>query len=176
MKSKTARISVRLLLIALVLGTIAPLIVACAQSTPAAPAPSAKAIKPIKVSIGMDHTGPTSGATLHQFRGADHYFRWINEQGGIDGTQLEVLWADTQYKVPVDVEYYKRARDQGSVIHIMTATAAAAALAQQAADDKMPVLNNSGDPLFLIPPRTIVSANVPLNSPATIVYHESMPD
>jgi len=115
----------------------------------------------IKVSCGEDLSGPISGSVRHQFKALDHYIRMINEQGGIDGTKIEFMWTDTQYKVPLDLEFYKRARDQGSVLHFMVGTASGLALAPMASDDKLPIINQAGDHTFLTPKRTMVSSNCP---------------
>lgn len=124
---------------------------ACAQVPAPTPTPTPVTVT-IPVGIIMDQTGPVGGSALHCFRGATHYFRWLNDKGGVNGVKIDVLWADNKYTVPLTISAYQRFKDQGAKLFIMYGGPDGLAAAGLAKVDKIPIVNGSRTKDLLFPP------------------------
>jgi len=107
----------------------------------AGPAPPG-AEKEVKIGLALDWTGPFAGAiTVLGPIFLDYFHKYVNEeQGGIDGVKVKVLWADTGYKVPTEVSIYDRFVEQGIVLYVNHNTAANTVLKPKFEADKIPCL------------------------------------
>ncbi|HEY5497217.1 MAG TPA: ABC transporter substrate-binding protein, partial [Syntrophales bacterium] len=63
--------------------------------------PGSAMSKTIKVGAAINMTGPASTWGQFHARGQQDYFRYVNEvKGGVAGNKIEMILADTAYKVP----------------------------------------------------------------------------
>ncbi|MFH1626067.1 MAG: ABC transporter substrate-binding protein [Pseudomonadota bacterium] len=75
--------------------------------------------KVIKIGVICDHTGPTSPFTLPIAKGIKLYARYINEQGGIHGRELEILAEDDRYSIPAAISAYKKLLHRDRIFALM---------------------------------------------------------
>ncbi len=74
------------------------------------------AAEKIKWGVLIDLSGPTSDWGKNQVKGQLDAARWINENGGINGKELELIVIDDGYKVPRGVAGYNRLVDSEKVL------------------------------------------------------------
>jgi branched-chain amino acid transport system substrate-binding protein len=86
-------------------------VTACAPST--TPPPTEKVVT--YVSIG-DYTGPIAGLNVPADRGCEDMFKEINEQGGVDGINVNAIFIDTRYDTARGVSAYKRYRTEPKLL------------------------------------------------------------
>ena len=55
-----------------------------------------------------DYTGPIASLVLPMDQGEEDYFRYVNEQGGINGVKIKWIGVDTRYDVSRMISTYKR--------------------------------------------------------------------
>jgi branched-chain amino acid transport system substrate-binding protein len=78
---------------------------------------------------------------LQYVEGIRDFCRYLNEQGGIQGRQVEFTVLDYEYKIPKAMGAYKKLRDQYKVTAVLGwGTGDSEALAPLAARDRIPVL------------------------------------
>ena len=70
----------------------------------------------IKWGVLIDLSGPTSDWGKNQVKGQLDAARWVNENGGINGKELELIVIDDGYKVPRGVAGYNRLVDSEKVL------------------------------------------------------------
>ena len=70
----------------------------------------------IKWGVLIDLSGPTSDWGKNQVKGQLDAMRWINENGGINGKELQLIVIDDGYKVPRGVAGYNRLVDSEKVM------------------------------------------------------------
>jgi branched-chain amino acid transport system substrate-binding protein len=70
----------------------------------------------IKWGVLIDLSGPTSDWGKNQVKGQLDAMRWINENGGINGKELQLIVIDDGYKVPRGVAGYNRLVDSEKVL------------------------------------------------------------
>jgi branched-chain amino acid transport system substrate-binding protein len=70
----------------------------------------------IKWGVLIDLSGPTSDWGKNQVKGQLDAMRWINENGGINGKELQLIVIDDGYKVPRGVAGYNRLIDSEKVL------------------------------------------------------------
>ena len=96
------------------------LVIACLAITVAlsfGPLPNhAGAADVIKWGVLIDLSGPTSDWGKNQVKGQLDAMRWINENGGINGKELQLIVIDDGYKVPRGVAGYNRLVDSEKVV------------------------------------------------------------
>lgn len=64
--------------------------------------------KSIKIGVVLDQTGPAAGVTVPCTQGIRTYMKYINDNGGINGRQLEVIVEDDRYSIPATIAAYKK--------------------------------------------------------------------
>lgn len=83
--------------------------------------PGAAISKTIKVGAAMNLTGPASTWGQFHAKGQQDYFRYVNEvKGGVAGSKIEMILADTAYKVPEAVAAVRKFAVQDQVDMIAT--------------------------------------------------------
>jgi len=98
----------------------------------------------IKVGAIFDLTGATSEVGIDYAAGVQDCFRYINEQGGINGRQIRLIAVDYQYDAAQAFAAYKKFVEQDKVIAIMGwGTKDTEALSAKAARDKIPYMSGS---------------------------------
>lgn len=116
--------------------------------------PGAAVSKTIKVGAAINMTGPASTWGQFHAKGQQDYFRYVNEvKGGVAGNKIEMILADTAYKVPEAVAAVRKFAVQDQVDMIATWGAgeglAAKPIVQQY---KIPTINYSTSWEILEPP------------------------
>jgi branched-chain amino acid transport system substrate-binding protein len=116
--------------------------------------PGAAISKTIKVGAAINMTGPASTWGQFHAKGQQDYFRYVNEvKGGVAGNRIEMILADTAYKVPEAVAAVRKFAVQDQVDMIATWGAgeglAAKPIIQQY---KIPTINYSTSWEILEPP------------------------
>jgi branched-chain amino acid transport system substrate-binding protein len=116
--------------------------------------PGAAMSKTIKVGAAINMTGPASTWGQFHAKGQQDYFRYVNEvKGGVAGNKIEIILADTAYKVPEAVAAVRKFAVQDQVDMIATWGAgeglAAKPIIQQY---KIPTINYSTSWEILEPP------------------------
>ena len=98
-----------------------------------------------KVLVGhlVDFTGPTSFVGSHYGPGVADAIAFINSQGGIDGTMIELETIDYAYKVPEAVRLYNDWKSRGMVAMQGWGTGDTEALISFVARDEIPVWSAS---------------------------------
>jgi branched-chain amino acid transport system substrate-binding protein len=104
---------------------------------------AAKAQDSIMVGHLVDYTGATAFVGKHYGPGVSDAVKYINENGGIDGTQINLDTVDYSYKVPEAIAQYKRWTTQGMVFLHGWGTGDTEALITFVANDKIPVISAS---------------------------------
>lgn len=104
---------------------------------------AAKAQDSIMVGHLVDYTGATAFVGKHYGPGVSDAIKYINENGGIDGTQINLDTVDYSYKVPEAIAQYKRWTTQGMVFLHGWGTGDTEALISFVAKDKIPVISAS---------------------------------
>ncbi len=121
-------------------GTAAALIAAilataCGDgSEMAADAPDA----PIRVGAIFDLTGPTADVGTDYADGIRDFAAWTNEQGGIEGRPLELIYQDYAYQVDRAEQLYGQFVNEGAVIFMGWGTGDTEALQLRVAEDEIP--------------------------------------
>ena len=83
--------------------------------------PGSAMSKTIKVGAAINMTGPASTWGQFHAKGQQDYFRYVNEvKGGVAGNKIEMILADTAYKVPEAVAAVRKFAVQDQVDMIAT--------------------------------------------------------
>jgi branched-chain amino acid transport system substrate-binding protein len=80
--------------------------------------PTAPAAEAIKWGVLIDLSGPTSDWGKNQVKGQLDAMRWVNENGGINGKQLQLIVVDDGYDTAKGVAGYNRLVDSEKVLGI----------------------------------------------------------
>ncbi len=99
--------------------------------------------EPIKVGAIFDLTGATSDAGTPYSEGIVDYIKWKNENGGINGQQMELLSADYAYKVDQGEQLYSQYVSDGAVVFQGWGTGDTEALRSRVASDEVPFMSAS---------------------------------
>jgi branched-chain amino acid transport system substrate-binding protein len=108
--------------------------------------------EPIKVGAIFDLTGATSDVGAPYAEGVRDYVSWRNENGGIEGRPIELVWADYAYEVPQAEQLYSQFVTQDEVVAFQGwGTGDTEALRGRIARDEIPFMSASysatlGDP------------------------------
>lgn len=62
----------------------------------------------IKIGVILDQTGPAVNVTVPMIDAIKRYFRYANEQGGINGREVKVIVEDDRYAVPMAIAAFKK--------------------------------------------------------------------
>ena len=99
--------------------------------------------EPIKVGAIHDLTGATSDVGTPYADGLRDYVAWLNENGGINGRQIELISADYGYKVDIAEQLYTQYVQEGVVAFQGWGTGDTEALRSKIAADKIPFMSAS---------------------------------
>jgi len=119
---------------------------ACAEKP--APAPEKK----VKVGYMAFSTGPVGDCGLPGSTMGNDYFRWVNDQGGIEGVKIDYMWIDHGYEIPRSIAAYQRLKQWGARIIWSWGTSPNDAIMQMAKEDGMPVVAWGGASELFWPP------------------------
>jgi branched-chain amino acid transport system substrate-binding protein len=105
----------------------------------------------IKVGAIFDLSGATSDVGTPYAEGMQGYVKWLNDQGGVEGRQIELIFQDYAYEVPRAEQLYSQFVQEGVVAFMGWGTGDTEALRGRIADDEMPFMSASyshvlGDP------------------------------
>lgn len=97
----------------------------------------------IKVGGIMDTTGATSDVGKDYAIGMDEAFKYINEQGGVNGKKIKYTWFDYGYRIPEAITKYKLLKRLGSTVIMGWGTGDTEALSPTVNKDKLPYVSAS---------------------------------
>jgi branched-chain amino acid transport system substrate-binding protein len=103
----------------------------------------AESDEPIVIGNIADLSGPTGDVGTPYSEGVRGYVEWRNEQGGIGGREIELLWEDYQYDVATAEGLYTDYIAQGAVAIQGWGTADTEALRGQVNADEVPYMSAS---------------------------------
>ena len=98
---------------------------------------------PIKIGAIHDLTGPTSDVGTPYAEGIRDYVKFINENGGVGGRQIDLLSQDYAYSVPEADQLYSQYVSEGVVAFQGWGTGDTEALKGKVADDEIPFMSAS---------------------------------
>jgi branched-chain amino acid transport system substrate-binding protein len=70
--------------------------------------------------------------------------KWLNEQGGLDGIRVEMLWEDTAYMIPRLVSAHKRFKEVGVVLELHHTGGTLETMSDVYVADEMPAIYAGG--------------------------------
>ena len=157
------------ILICLVLALVAVPLAACgpkAPETPVVPETPTGPEKPATVRIGImgGMTGPAAASVSTMFQEFEYVFDYINEvDGGIDGVRIDYRIVDNKGTPEGAVLAYKELSAWEPVIYLAVEGYYYLGVAQQIAEDQVPVLTASAIvPQAYVPPSVLYSASLAL--------------
>jgi len=74
----------------------------------------------INIGLVLVKTGPVAALGLPNGQGMVDYMNYLNEQGGINGRKIEVIWEDDQFEAPKSVAAVKKLIHRDKVLTILT--------------------------------------------------------
>jgi branched-chain amino acid transport system substrate-binding protein len=74
----------------------------------------------IKLGLILVKTGPVAALGLPNGNGMVDYFHYLNDQGGINGRKIEVIWEDDQFEAPKSVAALKKLITRDEVLTVLT--------------------------------------------------------
>ena len=98
---------------------------------------------PIKIGVVADLTGATADVGTPYNEGMLAYVEHLNDEGGIDGREIEALSNDYAYEVPRAEELYKKYVSEGVVAVQGWGTGDSEALRGDVASDELPFMSAS---------------------------------
>ena len=126
-------------------------VIACAPPEGAVPPPEEKVIRIGNVS---DLTGPYSTIGVPIFYGHYDYFKYLSEEeGGVNGIEVEELWADHKGDPAFAITLYRRFKAQGVVAMITTTSTETTALLAMLEADKIPATGTATSMGLIVPAR-----------------------
>ena len=97
----------------------------------------------IKLGGIMDTTGATSDVGKDYAIGMAEAWKYINEQGGVNGKKVKYTWFDYGYRIPEAITKYKLLKRLGSVAILGWGTGDTEALSPTVNKDEMPYVSAS---------------------------------
>jgi branched-chain amino acid transport system substrate-binding protein len=97
----------------------------------------------IKVGGIMDTTGATSDVGKDYALGMEEAYKWINEQGGVNGKKVKYTWFDYGYRIPEAITKYKLLKRLGSIVIMGWGTGDTEALSPTVNKDQIPYVSAS---------------------------------
>jgi branched-chain amino acid transport system substrate-binding protein len=97
----------------------------------------------IKIGGIMDTTGATSDVGKDYAIGMEDAFKYINENGGVNGKQIKYTWFDYGYRIPEAITKYKLLTRLGVVAIMGWGTGDTEALSPTVNKDQMPYVSAS---------------------------------
>ena len=74
----------------------------------------------IKLGLVLVKTGPVAALGLPNGQGMVDYMKYVNDQGGINGRKVEIVWEDDQFQAPKSVAAVKKLMTRDEVLTIIT--------------------------------------------------------
>jgi len=74
----------------------------------------------IKLGLILVKTGPVAALGLPNGQGMVDYLQYINDQGGVNGRKIEVIWEDDQFEAPKSVAALKKLITRDEVMTVLT--------------------------------------------------------
>jgi branched-chain amino acid transport system substrate-binding protein len=99
--------------------------------------------EPINVGAIFDLTGPTSDAGTPYGAGMRAYVDWLNENGGIEGHPINLIWEDYAYDTANAENLYTQFVDEGLVAFQGWGTGDTETLRARVAEDELPFMSAS---------------------------------
>ncbi len=99
--------------------------------------------EPIKIGAIFDLTGPTADVSTPYSQGVEGYVDWVNQNGGVDGRQIDLISQDYAYKVDQAEQLYSQYVDEGVVAFMGWGTGDTEALRSRIAADEIPFMSAS---------------------------------
>lgn len=99
--------------------------------------------KDIKIGGIMDTTGATSDVGKDYAIGMAEAWKYINEQGGVNGKKIKYTWFDYGYRIPEAITKYKLLKRLGSITIMGWGTGDTEALSPTINKDEMPYVSAS---------------------------------
>jgi branched-chain amino acid transport system substrate-binding protein len=99
--------------------------------------------KVIKIGGLMDTTGATSDVGKDYALGMAEAYKWINEQGGVNGKKIKYTWFDYGYRIPEAITKYKLLKRLKSIAIMGWGTGDTEALSPTVNKDKLPYVSAS---------------------------------
>jgi len=122
----------------------------------------AKEKGPINFVYVTDLTGPINAQAAPLGWAVEDYFKWRNEQGGINGHEVNVELVDTKYQLPLIRSAYTRIKDRkNTAISFDSLSGGIEALKEQFKKDQIPVLMITGHGPALYPPGWVIATMSP---------------
>jgi len=146
---------------------VTPLLAACTQEAPSAPATE----KPDVVKVGRltDLTGPYASISPPILAGFKDYAEMLNKkEGGIDGVPVEVLWADVKQDAALAVSAYKRFKGENALVMSAVSSGLTFAIRKLAEEDRIPIVSQAMNMSLYSPPSDVVWANNVANPGETL--------
>ncbi|MCD6305446.1 MAG: ABC transporter substrate-binding protein [Deltaproteobacteria bacterium] len=97
----------------------------------------------IRIGGIMDTTGGTSDVGKDYAIGMSDAFKYINDNGGVNGKKIKYTWFDYGYRIPEAITKYKMLKRMGSVIIMGWGTGDTEALSPTVNKDKIPYVSAS---------------------------------
>ena len=105
----------------------------------------------IRIGAIFDLSGPTADVGTDYAEGIQGYVKWLNERGGIEGRQLELIYQDYAYRIDRAEQLYAQFTQRGVVAFMGWGTGDTEALRGRITEDQIPFTSASlshllGDP------------------------------
>jgi branched-chain amino acid transport system substrate-binding protein len=120
--------------------------------TACAPAPPVEEKKVVEVGLIAGLTGAVSAPSQYALRGISDYLRYFNEEVGIPGVTIELVWADSGFDVPRAISAYQRFVDAGVVLVSITNPGETEAIKPKCEKDEVPAFAMSVTEALIYPP------------------------
>jgi ABC-type branched-subunit amino acid transport system substrate-binding protein len=118
------------------------------------------AAKTIKVAMMVPLTGAQAPQGVKLPVGQEAYFKWLNDNGGINGYKVVLVPQDTKYNAQTGVQVYNKVSGDVAMISTIMGTNVLTAIKDQTISDKMLVMY-SGSSSSLIPLANVVTTAPP---------------
>jgi branched-chain amino acid transport system substrate-binding protein len=82
----------------------------------------------LKIGVVMDQTGPATSVSLPITDGIRNLFRYVNEQGGINGRKINLIIEDDRYSIPMAIASFKKLLYRDRILAMMGPGSSAAAI------------------------------------------------
>ena len=96
----------------------------------------------IKIAVIGDMTGPAALQSINEIQSFRNYFKYVNDQGGISGRKVKVVFEDDRYSIPAAISAFKKVvfRDRVLAMYGPSGAGHAFALFPQIKKEKLPTI------------------------------------